>query len=175
MHCGQVLWPEHFLLTCAGFAVVDCVGRVISHGPVHQWAIGSYTAELLAVLVAFCESSQPVQLHCDCKTLVDQLCIFTQTQTVDVSWPLQRWWHALANVWLSRKEFCPEPLIAKWVPAHKLESIPEHLIDYDMARANGSTVLDIVNNRKADHAAKKGCSGKLVGRTRNVPDTVPCS
>ena len=50
---------------------------------------------------------------------------------------------------------CAVPLGAKWIPAHKLESIPEQMIDEDMARANHSTVIDIVRNRKADHAAKR--------------------
>ena len=49
---------------------------------------------------------------------------------------------------------CAVPLSAKWIPAHKLESIPEQMIDEDMARANHSTVIDIVHNRKADQAAK---------------------
>lgn len=35
-----------------------------------------------------------------------------------------------------------------------LEHIPEHLIDTHMARAHGSTVIDILHNRTADHAAK---------------------
>ena len=34
---GSVQWPEHFLLTCAGYAVVDNTGNVISSGPVNQW------------------------------------------------------------------------------------------------------------------------------------------
>ena len=154
---GSVQWPEHFLIMCAGFAVVNCIGDVISSGPVHQWALSSYTAELWAALVAFSESTQPVQINSDCKMLVEHICSFVQTHQVESSWPHQAWWRALAATWEKRKCVCETPLGAKWIPAHKLESIPEHIymIDEDMARANHSTVIDIVCNRKADHAAKR--------------------
>lgn len=74
---------------------------------------------------------------------------------MQTQWPHVSWWNHLHKVWQSRCQIVPVPLEAVWIPAHLLEHIPEHLIDDEMARAHGSTVVDIIRNRTADHAAKR--------------------
>ena len=152
---GSVMWPEHFALTCAGFAVVNADNQVIAHGPVAHWSLTSYTAELWALIHAFTYASGPVHVRSDCKTLVDQASWMCTNQQVQPQWPHLPWWKFLFALVLERQQVAPQPLSVEWIPAHLLEHIPEHLIDDDMARANGSTVRDIHHNRTADHAAKR--------------------
>ena len=151
---GSVMWQEHFAVTCAGFAVVDQHNHVIAEGPVHHWLLTSYTAELWALIHAFVTSTGPLTIKSDCKAVVDHVHWMCQQGTIDQHWPHVSWWHFLYHVWHARCRFVSDPLIAIWIPAHLLEQIPEHLIDEDMAHAHGSTVVDILRNRTADHAAK---------------------
>ena len=155
---GSVLWASHFALTCAGFAVVNSDKEIVVSGPVCHWSISSYTAELWALFHAFISAEGPVVIRSDCKTLVDQVAWMCRFQNIEAEWSHRNWWRSLFNVWIKRSAIVPCPLQAVWVPAHQLESIPEHLIDEDMARAHGSTVLDIVVNRVADQAAKRAAA-----------------
>ena len=51
--------------------------------------------------------------------------------------------------------FHPQPFDLIWIPAHKLEHIPEFLITEDMPRCHGTTPLNIANNRIADATGKR--------------------
>lgn len=152
---GSLIWAEDPILTCAGFAVIDQSNNIRAHGPVHHWLLTSYSAEFWALLVAFCIASGPVEIRSDCQTLVNHVCTMTHTREISPTWPHHDWWRWLHQAWLGRCEILPHPLCAVWIPAHKLEHVPEHLIDDDMASANDTTVTDIRHNRKADHAAKQ--------------------
>ena len=152
---GSVMWPEHFLLSCAGYAVVDKHGQVILRGPVHHWSLCSYTAELWALVNAFCFAATPVEIRTDCETLVKHVLFMIKHDCVHPTWPHLPWWKGLHHVWQQRHEEHVSPLEVAWIPSHVLEHIPLELIDCDMATAHSTTQLDIANNRHADHAAKR--------------------
>ena len=59
-------------LTIASFAVVVDDERLISVGRVWHWRLSSYSAELWAILVASAGPSQPVVIHSDSPTIVQQ-------------------------------------------------------------------------------------------------------
>lgn len=143
-----------FYADMSRFRCGQCSRNCYSSGGRFHWAITSYATEFCAALIAFFHSSGPLHIRSDCKTMVEHMQAMIHTEAIDVSWPLSHWWKTFHQVWIDRKSLCAEPLFVTWVPAHKLEHIPEHLIDDDMARANHSTVRDIVLNRKANHSAK---------------------
>lgn len=151
---GSLLWAENPLLACAGFAVVNQENEVCAQGTVNHWLLTSYSAELWALIVAFSIASSPVEIRSDCQTLVTHVQHMIMHDCIVDTWPHLHWWHCLYDVWHTRSTVFSRPLEVSWIPAPKLEHIPEHLIDHDMAAANGSTPLDIARNRKADHAAK---------------------
>lgn len=152
---GSLMWAEDHVLTTAGFAVVDHNNVVLAQGPVCHWLLTSYTAELWGLIIGFSLMSGPVEIRSDCQTLVKHVQHMIETESVQSTWPHYDWWRCLLQAWLDRRAHTPAPLSVKWIPAHKLEHIPEHLIDDDMATANATTVCDIIHNRKADHAAKQ--------------------
>ena len=152
---GSVQWPNHFLLSCAGYSIVNSNGVVLHEGGVHHWNLSSYTAELWAVVVAVATASGPLQIRTDCKSMADHLEDLLQTKCVAKSWPLQAWWHFLADVLHERHAHCDCPLECSWVPAHVMEDVPEFLLTPQAAHLHGTTVTDIINNRRADQAAKR--------------------
>ena len=152
---GSVQWPNHFLLTCAGFAVINHDGSTLCKGSVHHWNLSSYTAELWALIVAFSSASGPLQVRTDCKTVADQVLFMIQQDTIEDSWPLQPWWKFLCALVTARKQNCEQPLDCVWVPAHIAEEIPDILLTPAVAKDHGTTVLDILNHRRADLVAKQ--------------------
>ena len=133
------MWPQHFACSCAGFAIVDVNGETIAAGPVHHWALSSYTAEFWAVLVAFCTSSNPVCIFSDCQTLVQHISFMTERMKIVPFWPHVAWWEFLLTVWIERSQQSPAALQCTWITSHVLEHIPECMLQDDMARVHKTT------------------------------------
>ena len=152
---GSVQWPNHFMLTCAGFAIVKEGGVVVNEGPVHHWNMSSYTAELWAVIVAIASASGPIHIRTDCKSMAEHLNSLLEQHQVDPAWPLQAWWSFTKDVVHARRVLCDHPVSCTWVPAHVLEQVPEFLLTQAQAASFGTSVIDIIHNRRADVAAKR--------------------
>ena len=152
---GSVQWPTHFMLSCAGFAVVNSHGVVVQSGPVQHWNLSSYTAELWAAIWAFATASGPIQIRTDCKSLANHFNELVGTEDIKEDWPLTFWWQFVLTLFTARRQLHACPLECVWIPAHTLEGTPEYLLTPAAATQHGTTVTDIVHNRRADSAAKK--------------------
>ena len=152
---GSCDYSHLFFHTIAAFAVVNASGNLVSSGPVKHWSLSAYAAELFAVLSAFAGATRAVVIHCDCKSLVQQVLEMTQANHVPCVWSHLSWWHYLLQLWRMRKNICQEPLDIVWIPAHIAEHTAPELISYQCAKKHNTTIWDILNNRKADHFAKQ--------------------
>lgn len=119
-----MLWPDHLLLTCAGFAIVDEHQEVLASGPVMHWSLCSFTAELWALLYAVCDARGPLHVHSDCLSLVKQTQYMIDYECINVDWTWGSWWNALFHRWQHLRTLHSEPLHITWAPSHVLEGIP---------------------------------------------------
>ena len=170
-HNREHLWTDGscdygnlFFQTIAAFAVVDATGHLRKSGAVNHWSLSAYAAELFAVIVAFADASRPILIHCDCKSLVDQIQFMMKENFIPSVWSHLSWWHFLFQIWTFRKSFHSSPLQITWIPAHVAENTPDELITRETALKFNTTIWDILNNRKADYFAKKA-----VDRIRKIP------
>ncbi len=152
---GSCDFGDLFFHTVAAYAVVNANGCLKESGPVRHWSLSAYAAELYGVIVAFTSASQPITIHCDCKSLVDQVNQMMLDKFIPCMWSHLSWWHYLFQLWIFRKSFHSNPLEIIWIPAHVAESCPSELLSRDVAENFNTTVWDILNNRKADFFAKK--------------------
>lgn len=152
---GSVMWPDHLLLTCAGFAVVDEHQNVLASGPVMHWSLCSFTAELWALLYAVFDASGPVHVHSDCLSLVHQTQYMIDHEQICDDWAWHNWWQSLFDRWRFLRTMHSEPLRVTWVPSHVLEGLPVEEITESQAQACRTTCKDIAGNRAADLAAKQ--------------------
>lgn len=151
---GSCDFGHLFFHTIASFAVVDASGRLRKSGPVNHWSLSAYAAELFAVIVAFADAERPIQIHCDCRSIVDQVNSMIQNNSVPAEWSHLSWWNFLYQIWSFRKSFHSSPLEIIWIPAHVAEDCPPELVTRDIALQYNTTIWDILNNRKADYFAK---------------------
>ena len=152
---GSCDYSHLFFHTIAAFAVVDAAGRLRISGPVKHWALSAYAAELFAIIVGFACASKPVVIHCDCKSLVDQVHQMIRDSHIPSVWSHLSWWHFLFQLWTFRKSFVATPLATIWIPAHVAEDLPPELVSREIASRFNTTTWDILNNRQADYFAKK--------------------
>ena len=145
---------HHPWLTLASFAVVADDGSLLIAGQVKHWRLSSYTAELWAVLAAFAAAREPLVVHSDSLTIVNQFNDLLRLGQVQVEWTHTNWWGFLLSLIHRREGWCEHPLQLRWCPAHLLENTPVELITEDAARRAGSTRRDITLNRLADDHAK---------------------
>ena len=152
---GSVMWNDVHWLAAGGYSIVNEEGRVLRCGPVMHWQLTSYTTELFALVTAVCSHQVPLLVNMDCQTIVRQFHVLLQTMQVDTHWSHPRWWEILLHHVKERRTKMDHPLILRWIPAHVLENIPEHLITAEMAKAHKTTCKDIALNRIADKKAKE--------------------
>ena len=155
---GSVQLTQYPWLALASFAVIRCDESVLAVGRVHHWRLSSYSAELWAVLCAFSFASQPLVIHTDSLTIVQQFSTLLRDDKVSVEWTHANWWGHLLTLLHQRRAFHDSPLQLLWCPAHLLEHIPSSQITEEEAQRAGSTLRDIVLNRLADYHAKQHIS-----------------
>ena len=152
---GSVQLSKHPWITMASFAVVSADQQLLASGQVHHWRLSSYTAELWAVLTAFAMAEQPLVVHTDSLTVVDQYRELLRLDCVQVEWTHTSWWGFLHTLLHQRQGFCDTPLQVVWCPARLLEHIPADDLTDEPATAAGSNRQDIPPNRPADWHAKQ--------------------
>lgn len=152
---GSVQLSHHPWLTLASFAVVAEDEQLLVAGRVCHWRLSSYSAELWAVLAAFAIASQPIVVHTDSLTVVNQFNELLRLGSVQVEWTHANWWGFLLALLHQRRGFCEAPLQLVWCPAHLLEHIPADLLTEEAATYAGSCKRDILLNRVADDFAKQ--------------------
>ena len=151
---GSVQLNHYPWLTLAAYSVIAENEDVLAVGSVQHWRLSSYTAELWAILIAFATATQPLVVHTDSLTIVQQFAALQQQDSVQVSWTHANWWGFLLNLIQHRRGFVASPLQLLWCPAHLLEHILSDAISEADAIAVGSTRQDIRLNRLADTQAK---------------------
>ena len=151
---GSVQLTNYPWLALAAFAVVGSDQSVLAAGSVHHWRLSSYSAELWAILVAFAMAPQPLVIHTDSLTIVQQFSSLLGDGVVQLEWTHANWWNFLYNLLVQRRIFHDSPLQLIWCPAHLLEHIPSSMVTEEQAVRVGSSRQDIILNRLADTVAK---------------------
>ena len=151
---GSLVHGNKFWLMTATFAVVDETKNVIKQGLISHWALSAYVAELWAVFWVCITASTCVHVFTDCWSAAKNINFLCQGGAIDPTWRCAEWWRTFAKILELRKQHCPQPFQVTWIPAHKLERVPDGLLTEELARAAGSTVEHILNNRLCDRTAK---------------------
>lgn len=138
----------------ATFAVVDETKNVIKQGLISHWAISAYVAELCAVLWVCITATTCVHVYTDCWAVAKNINLLCQGGAADPTSRCAEWWRTFASILGLRKQQCPRPFHVTWIPAHKLERVPDGLLTEELAQAVGSTAEHILNNRLCDRTAK---------------------
>ena len=155
---GSVFFPETFWLTTAGCSVIDERGQCILAERVCSPSLSSYSAELFAIYRACLHASSDIHIFSDCKSIVDQLNLLLQVRKVDQSWNHNSWWKAILQIVEQRPSQDGIAVQISWIPAHVGDDLPDYLITPEFAASRGTTVRNILFNRKADQAAKRVAS-----------------
>ena len=92
---------------------------------------------------------------------MDQFNILIDQRYVDSSWTHTGWWRAILRIYVSRDVNGCQPVRLFWIPSHIGDDIPEFLISSAFAADHGTTVQNIICNRKADQAAKRIAAASL--------------
>ena len=111
--------------------------------------------DIWAILVAFAIAEQPLVVHSDSLTIVNQFNDLLRLGHVQVEWTHTNWWGFLFTLVHQRSGRCEHPLQVMWCPAHLLEHIPAMVLTEAEAHAAGSNRRDIILNRRADEFAKQ--------------------
>ena len=151
---GSVFNIEHFWYTTGGFCFLSADGTLHGTGQVYHPALSSYATELYAFGAAFFAADSPVCIHTDCLSLQQQVEFLITHQEVDMKWSHLCWWFAIRDVFIRRQVIHPQPISIKWIPSHVVEHLPEEAISVAIASKHGTTVQDIVMNRRVDKIAK---------------------
>ena len=152
---GSVQLASYPWLTMASYAVVADDGRLLDSGRVWHWRLSSYSAELWAILAAFSAATEPIVVHTDSLTIVNQFGELLQHGRIQLEWTHAQWWGFLLTLIHRRRQYIDQPLQLVWCPAHLLEECAIDQITEQQARDAGSTLQDIRLNRKADEFAKR--------------------
>ena len=155
---GSVQFPDHFWWVTGGFAIIDQSGSTFDSGQVYHPALSSYSVELFSAARCFAKSSGPVHIHSDCLSLVKQLRHLITYHEIKFSWCHVSWWCWLRDLYLRRKSFFAEPLLASWCPSHQADNMPPERITYQLVHDLGTTVQDILLNKHADEVATRAAS-----------------
>ena len=151
---GSVENPKDDFYKCGGYSIVDAFGNVLDSGPVHHWNLSSYSTELWAIIVAYSSSPQPLRVHSDCRSVVDQVNHVLQHFDVPQQWTHLSWWMFLLHVAKTRKPICRISMEVIWCKAHLADHIPESCVTHQVAYNLGISFADLIGNRNADKAAK---------------------
>ena len=152
---GSLVLGESFWLATATYAIVDEQVTIIKKGLISHWAISAYAAELWPVVIACVTASTKVVIFSDCLNVVVHAQHLFSGGFADPTWSCFEWWQALQNVVQLRLRETATPFWIEWIPAHKLEHIPDYLLSDELAALHNTTVEHIVCNRKCDLAAKE--------------------
>lgn len=152
---GSVQLAQYPWLTMASYAVVADDASLLDSGRVWHWRLSSCSAELWAILAAFCAAECPLVVHTDSLTIVNQFAQLQQLDKVQLEWTHAQWWGFLLALIHRRRVVFDPPLQLVWCPAHLLEHLPIEMISEQQAVCAGSTLRDIHLNRKADECAKR--------------------
>ena len=156
---GSLVLGESFWLATATYAIVDEQINIVKKGLINHWALSAYAAELWPVVYACVTASTKVIIFSDCLNVVNHAQHLFQGGSVDPSWSCLEWWQALEKIVHLRARDVTRPFWIEWIPAHKLEHIPDCLISDDLAALHNTTVEHIVRNRRCDMAAKEFAQG----------------
>ena len=99
-----------------------------------------------------------IHIFSDCKSIVDQLNLLLHVRKVDQSWNHISWWKAILQIVEQRPSQDGIAVQISWIPAHVGDDLPDYLITPEFAASRGTTVRNILFNRKADQAAKRVAS-----------------
>ena len=152
---GSVIFPTKFWLTTATYAVIAEDFSVVSQGQVNAWNLASYTAELWAVVVACTKACGPTNIFSDSLTVVQQCNEVFDHGVIGDDWLCSTWWRHLRDLYRYRQETVNPPFLIQWVPAHRLERVPDQLLTDELAACAGTTKEHILHNRRADLVAKE--------------------
>ena len=147
---GSVIYADCFWLRTATYAIVDSCGHVRKQGQVNHWNL----AELWAVVTSCALATQPTIVHSDCLTVVQQASEIFDGKPVHQDWACKEWWNFLFQLFHLRTQQCSQPFVIRWIPAHCLDTLSEVEITEAMAMQKKTTRENILNNRKADQAAR---------------------
>lgn len=152
---GSCDFNKHYLHTLGAYSVIAEGGRVIAKGPVNHIALNPYACELWAVINAISRAMQPIIIHSDCLSIVNQFNSLLKLDHVPSSWSHWCWWNHLLFLLRLRRTYHLKPVILEWCPAHILEDLPCELISDSLAVEYGTNTRDIFHNRIADKIAKQ--------------------
>ena len=156
---GSLVLGESFWLATATYAIVDEQINIVKKGLISHWALSAYAAELWPVVSACVTASTKVIIFSDCLNVVNHAQHLFQGGSVDPSWSCLEWWQALEKIVHLRSRDVARPFWIEWIPAHKLEHIPDYLLSDDLAALHNTTVEHITRNRRCDIAAKEFAQG----------------
>lgn len=151
---GSVENPKDDFFRCGGFSIVDSSGNILDSGPVQHWNLCAYTTELWAIIVAYSSASQPICIHSDCQSVVDQMNFVIQHNEVPFTWTHISWWLFFLNIFRPRQNICKNSLEVRWCKAHLCDHLPDSCVTPQTAFKLGVSFADLVGNRIADKAAK---------------------
>ena len=154
---GSVLASDFFWLTSGAFAVVDLTGHCIAKGQVWHWSLCSFTTELWAVIVAAALADSSVIIFTDNKAVAQNFKQMIDLQGVPSHWSHFHWWAFLLDLIDRKYDATGATIDVHWIPAHKFESMPVEFISERLAHSAGTSVIDILFNRKADLYARDVC------------------
>lgn len=152
---GSCDFNQYYLHTLGAFSVIAEGGRVLNKGPVHHISLNPYACELWAVVCAASQALQPVIIHSDCLSIVNQFQSLMELDSVPFSWSHWHWWNHLLIILQMRRSHIKKPVLLQWCPAHILEELPCELISDALAAEHGTNTSDIYHNRIADKVAKQ--------------------
>ena len=152
---GSVVFGQYFWLATAAFAIVNENEECLDAGRVHHPGISAFAAELYAVLIAAAQAPAQVCIYTDCLTVVDLFADMVANNRVCVTWSHQIWWKNLFHIWSIRSAVQYEPLILRWIPAHKSDNVPLEHVDQTLADNLQIPLRHLRCNRVADLKAKE--------------------
>ena len=148
-----------------GFAIVNSAGQKIFAGPVFHINLSAYTTELWAALYAFISSPQPICIHSDCQTVVNQINEVIRTLQIPYCWTHVSWWIFFRDTLVDRMNYCQAPIKINWCKAHQVDQLPTYMLTPELAKNLGTTVDNLVGNKSADCFAKKA----VADQKQNLP------
>lgn len=152
---GSVLAQQHFWITSAAFAIYNEQETCVASGPVHHFALSSYSAELYAILVAACLAPAGVTVYTDCQTVVNMFHTLTIARKVSTEWSHTQWWTRILQLWETKFLSNTNFFQVAWMPAHLCDHLPFDAITDARANQIGWPRMFLRCNRLADKKAKE--------------------
>ena len=162
---GSVDDQSLFFHQKGGFAIENADGTKIDSGPVFHINLSAYTTELWAALFAFASSPQPIHIHSDCQSVVNQFQEVMQSLTVPFCWTRVSWWLRFRDIYKERLNLLGfPPIIIEWCKAHQVDQLQSHLITPDITNNLGTMVENLIGNKFADLFAKEEVAAQKISQ-----------